>query len=213
MAGQQADVILAVLIHTSAFRNHITDILVVFFQTSFLIGNVGITVKHSGSKCSGLVTFDVPRILKFGPVVSKDDWKILLKCSDSKRIAEVVDGIDNATLGAVGKQNQYHKGATAKQQCKQAFPFIPTPFDGIHFHHIKFREGLCIILEVDIGPFVAVNLRDVPGSRFRPFPALFVADATREVYVSRSKDSPVQIVIKSSSAYGYFIAMDGKYVA
>ena len=90
---------------------------------------------------------------------------------------------------------------------------ISSAFDRIHFHHIKFREGLCVVLEVDIGPLVAINLRDVPGSRFGALLALFVTDAARKIYVSRGKDSSVQIVIKRSSAHGYFITVNSKDVA
>ena len=139
MAGKQVDVILVILIHTSSFRDHITYILVILLQTSLLIGNVGITVKHSGSKGSGFVSFNVPGIFKLGPVVGEDDGKILLKRSDSDHVTEIVNGVRNAALGAVGKQNQYHKGTAPEQQCKQAFSLISSAFDRIHFHHCRHK--------------------------------------------------------------------------
>lgn len=213
MAGQQVDVILVVLMHASSFRYYIADILVIPFQTSFLIGNVRITVKHFGPKGSGFVSFDVPGILKLGSVVGKDDGKILLKRPGPDRITEIVNGIDNAALGAVGKQEQYHEGAASEQQCKQAFSLVPAAFDSIHFHYAKFRESLCIALKVGIGSLVAVSLRDVPGSRFGPFLALFVTDTAWKVDVPCSKDSPVQIVIKRSPAYRDLITVNSKYVA
>ena len=161
MAGQEIDVILGILIHTPSFWNDITDVFVIFLQTPFLVGYVRITVKNFCPQGAGFILLDVPWVLKFRAIVSKDDRKILFKRPYPYGIAEVVDGIDHAFLCAVRKQNDDHEGAASKHQSKQTFAFIPAAFYSIHFDNVKFRESICIFLEVDVGPFVAVHLLDI----------------------------------------------------
>ena len=86
----------------------------ILFQSRFLIGNIWVAIEHIGSVGTGFILFNVPGVLKFGSVVGKYYRKVLLKGPDSDSITKIVDCIDNASLSAVGKQNDNHETTTSK---------------------------------------------------------------------------------------------------
>ena len=63
MTGQEADVILCVLMHAPSFWNDIADVLVILLQTRFLIGCIGITIKDFCTPGAGRILFNVLGIL------------------------------------------------------------------------------------------------------------------------------------------------------
>ena len=201
MAGQQTDVLLCILLHASSLWNHIADILVILLQTSLLVGNIWITIEDLGTRSTGFTVLYCPWVLEFRTVVCKDNGEILLESTDSKCFTDAVYRRDYALLCTVRKKNENHKTAASEEKSKQALAGGTAAFYRVHLYNIQIRKCRGIGLKINIGSLVAVSLRDVPGSRFGPFLALFVTDTAREVDVPCSKDSPVQIVIKRSLAY------------
>ena len=76
MAGQQVDILLGVFVHASALWNDIAYVLMVLFQSGFLVGNIRVTVKDIGAVFSIRSLFYIIRILKFGTIVCQDDRKV-----------------------------------------------------------------------------------------------------------------------------------------
>ena len=108
MAGHKIDVILCVSIHATTFGNNIANVFMILFQTSFLIGNIRVTVEYIGSVGSGFGLFNIPWIFKFRTIVRQNYRKILLKGSDAKNFGKIIYCFDYASLieDNVSKRNK-----------------------------------------------------------------------------------------------------------
>ena len=139
--------------------------------------------------------------------------KILLKSPYSKRITKVVDGIYDAFLSAVRKQDDDHKTTTSEEQRKQTFTGRTVTFYCVHLNNIKIRESSCVLFEVNVGTFVAVYLLNIFLTRLSSLFALLVSYASGKINVPCCKDTLVKVVIECSAANRDLICVDSEYVA
>lgn len=72
MIGNQCHILLCVTLKSSAFRNDITDKLMILFNVRLLPGCLRITVKKSGSGRTGLCVFKCHGILEASSVICQD---------------------------------------------------------------------------------------------------------------------------------------------
>ena len=76
----------------------------IFLQSTFLIGYIGITIEYFTTLCTGFCFLDIPRIFELGTIVCEDDGKVLFESTNPDGIAQVVDGSNNAALCTVRKK-------------------------------------------------------------------------------------------------------------
>ena len=132
MTGHEIDIILRVPVHAPSLGYYVADVFMVFFQSSLLIGNIGIAVKHPSTLCSRRTPFDVPWVFEFGTIVGQDDGEVLLEHANPDSIAKTVDCGNDASLGAILKQDNDHKAATPEEQCQKTLADGTVAFYCIH---------------------------------------------------------------------------------
>ena len=195
MACHKVDIFLCVLVHAASFGNDVAYVLMVLFKSSLLVGNIRIAVKHISSVCTGFVFLDVPRILELRAVICENNRKVFLKSSNPYGVTKVVDGFDNASLGAIGKQDNKHKATTSKKKGEQTFTFFAAAFDGIHFNNVCIRMSFHKAFKVNIGTLITIGLLIILFTRLGAFFTLFVTDTTWQIDIACFENTLVEVVI------------------
>lgn len=79
MIHKYAGISLLIVIQTLAFGNHISDVFMIFLDTSFLPGRVRIAVKDFGANFTIFITLQSFWKLKFHTIISQDYREQFLK--------------------------------------------------------------------------------------------------------------------------------------
>ena len=83
MACQKVDIVLSIVLHTSSFGDNIAYILMILFETAFLIRYIRVAIKYACPGCSAFVLFDVPWVFKFRAIVSEYYRKVFFESTDT----------------------------------------------------------------------------------------------------------------------------------
>ena len=213
MAGKQTDVVLGELLHAPAFRDDVADVLMVLFETSLLVGNIGVTEKDISTAFTISGEFDSIRILELGTVVSKNDRESLSEETVTEAGIQSVEGFQDTFLVTPLQEDEDHEAGSAEEEREQALAGFAASFHGVHLDDLQvwmiFHEALKIL----IGPLVSIGLLIVELPLFlRMFLPFLIPHSSWKIDVPCLENTLVKVVIKRPAADRDLVFMDCKDV-
>lgn len=98
MIHKYAGISLLIVIQTLAFGNHISDVFMIFLDTSFLPGRVRIAVKDFGANFTIFITLQSFWKLKFHTIISQDYREQFLKNLNTEFFCQIVENFYDLVL-------------------------------------------------------------------------------------------------------------------
>ena len=98
MIHKYAGISLLIVIQTLAFGNHISDVFMIFLDTSFLPGRVRIAVKDFGANFTIFITLQSFWKLKLHTIISQDYREQFLKNLNTEFFCQIVENFYDLVL-------------------------------------------------------------------------------------------------------------------